>query len=103
MEHGSYQKGLRGQKPCKVERPSQGRKKDRRTPLTERRTPPRKEREVLRKETGKHLRKPRCAVALLSYSLPVPGRVGFHVGREVVTALAPTSPDQQNSLYTLFC
>ncbi|XP_021011332.1 transmembrane channel-like protein 2 [Mus caroli] len=58
MEHGSYHKGLRGQKPRKVERPSQGRKKDRRTSLKEQRASP-KEREALRKEEGKQLRKPR--------------------------------------------
>lgn len=72
-EHGSYHKGLRGQKPRKVERSPQGRKKDRRTSLKEQRTSPKKERETLRKETGKQLRKPRCAVALIeSLSAPLP-------------------------------
>lgn len=76
MEHGSYHKGLRGQKPRKVERSLQGRKKDRRTSLKEQRASPKKEREALRKEAGKQLRKPRCAIALIGspsacYPLPV--------------------------------
>ncbi|XP_031229517.1 transmembrane channel-like protein 2 [Mastomys coucha] len=60
MEHGSYHKGSQRQKPCKVSRPSQGRKKDqRRTSFKEQRTSPKKEREALRKETGKQPRKSR--------------------------------------------
>ncbi|XP_075819944.1 transmembrane channel-like protein 2 [Microtus pennsylvanicus] len=59
VEHGSCHKGLRGQKPVKVERPSQGRKKDQRTSLKDRRTPPKKEREARRKEADKQLRKAR--------------------------------------------
>ncbi|CAO2579210.1 Transmembrane channel-like protein 2, partial [Lemmus lemmus] len=59
VEHGSYHKRLRGQKPVRMERPSQGRKQDRRTSLKERRTPLKKAREVPRKETGKQLRKAR--------------------------------------------
>lgn len=115
MEHGSYHKGLQGQKPRKVERSLQGRKKDRRTSLKEQRASPKKEREALRKEAGKQLRKPRCAIALIGsplcllpssclfLSLPVSARVGLHFGREVVTTLAPTFPDhhRQNGPNTL--
>lgn len=99
VEHGSCHKGLRVQKPVKVERPSQGRKKDRRTSLKERRTPPKKEREAPRKETDKQLRKARCVVAhigtisldraILFHALT---RGGFHFWGEVATALVPTFP-----------
>lgn len=40
---------------------------------------------------------------LLSYSLPVPGRVGFHCGREVVTALAPTSQTITGRTASIHC
>ncbi|XP_055460801.1 transmembrane channel-like protein 2 [Psammomys obesus] len=59
VEHGSCLRASRGQKPCKVERPSQGRKMDRRTSFKEHRTSPKKEKEALRKDTGKQLGKPR--------------------------------------------
>lgn len=93
MEHGSCHKGLRGQKPRKVERPSQGRKKDRRTSLKKQRTPPKKEREALGKETGKQLRKSRCVVTVIGCPLPSPGMGWFSLWGEVATALAPTFPD----------
>ncbi|MEJ1278751.1 transmembrane channel-like gene family 1 [Cricetulus griseus] len=68
MGHGSHHKRLRGQKPCKVERPSQGMKKDRRTSLKAQRTPPKKEKIALRKETGKQAGKPRSTSVASSVS-----------------------------------